>query len=73
MYYGGACCGWVIVPTSSNQFGWCLFRKELNRFLSGSNIVWVEGRTFDEAVGGGPMDGGGQNGKKSFKIRNQWK
>ena len=73
MYYGGACCGWVMVPMSSNQFGWCLFRKELNRFLSSSNTIWVEGRTFDEAVGGCPMDGGGQNGKKSFKIRNQWK
>jgi len=33
----------------------------------------VKGRTFDEAVAGGPLDGGGQVGKKSVKIRNQRK
>ena len=73
MYYGGAHRGWVMVPASSNRSRWCLFTKELDRFLSGSNTVWVEGRTSVEAVGGGLMDGGGQNGKKSFKINNQRK
>ena len=70
MYHGGARHGWVMVHASSNRSGWCLFTKELDRFLSGSNTLWVEGRTSDEAVGGGPTDGGGQNGKKSFKINN---
>ena len=62
-----------MVPTSSNRSGWCLFTKELDRFLSSSNSIWVEGRTSTEDVGGGLMDCGGQNGKKPFKIRNQWK
>ena len=69
MYYGGACRGWVLVPASSNQFGWRLFSKELDSFLSGSNTVTVVRRTSDEADGGGPMDGG-QNGKQSVNIRN---
>ena len=73
MFYGGARCGWVMVPASLNRSGWCLFTKELDRFLSGSNSVWVEGRTSTEDVGGGLTDGGGLNGKKSFKIKNQWK
>ena len=60
MYHGGARHGWVMVHASSNRSGWCLFTKELDRFLSGSNTLWVEGRTSDEAVGGGPTDGGGQ-------------
>ena len=67
MFYGRARCGWVMVPTSSNRSRWCLFTKELDRFLLGSNSVWVEGRTSAEDVGGG------QKGKKSFKIRNQRK
>ena len=50
-----------------------MFTKELDRFLSGANTVWVEGRTSDDAVGGGPMDGGEQNGKKSFNYGNQQK
>ena len=33
----------------------------------------MKGRTFDEASGGGPLDGGGQVGKKSVKISNQRK
>ena len=71
VYYGGARCGCVMIPTSSNHSGWCLFTKKLDRFLSSANIVWVEGRTSDDAVGGGPTDGGGQNGKKSFNYGNQ--
>ena len=67
MYYGGARHGWVMVPASSNRSVWCLFTKELDRFLSSSNTLWVQGRTSNEAVGGG------QNGKKSFKINNQRK
>ena len=73
MFYGGARRGCVMVPTSLNRSGWCLFTKELDRFLSGSNFVWVDGRTAAEDVCGGLMDGGGQKGKKSFKIRNQRK
>ena len=72
-YYGGARCGWVMVPTSSNWSGWHLFTKELDSFLAGSNTVWVKGRTSDEAAAGGPLDGGGQVGKKSVKISNQRK
>ena len=33
----------------------------------------MKGRTFDEAAGGGLLDGGGQVGKKSVKISNQQK
>ena len=33
----------------------------------------MEGRTSDEAVGGGPTNGGGQNGKQSVNISNQQK
>ena len=73
VFYGGARRGCVMVPASSNRSGWCLFTKELDRFLSGSNSVWVDGRTAAEDVCGGLMDGGGQKGKKSFKIRNQRK
>nr|POF08566.1 hypothetical protein CFP56_34641 [Quercus suber] len=62
-----------MVPVSLNRSGWCLLTKELVSFLSGSNSVWVEGRTSVEGVGGGPLDGGGQNGKKSVKIGNQRK
>ncbi|KAM4071309.1 hypothetical protein ACB094_11G052800 [Castanea mollissima] len=70
---GGARRGWVMVPASSNRSRWCFFTKELDRFLSGSNTVWVEGRTSDEVVGGNPTNDGGHNGKKSFKIGNQRK
>nr|POE73853.1 hypothetical protein CFP56_26831 [Quercus suber] len=73
VFYGGARRGCVMVLASSNQSRWCLFTKELDSFLSGSNTVWVEGRTSDEAVGGGLINGGGQNGKKFFKTGNQWK
>nr|POE68712.1 hypothetical protein CFP56_17592 [Quercus suber] len=71
VYFGGARHGWVMVPVTSNWSGWCLFTKELDRFLSASNIVWVEGKFVDEAVGGGSMEGGGQDGKKSFNIGDQ--
>ena len=54
---------WFIVPASSNQSRWCLFSKELESFLSGSNAGWVEGRTFDEVEGGGSTDGSGDNEK----------
>lgn len=50
-----------------------MFSKELDRFLLGSNIVLVKGGTSDEAIGGGPMDGGGQNENNSFKFGNQQK
>ena len=73
MYFDGAHRGWVMVPTSSNWSRWCLFTKELVSFLSISNTVSVEGKTSDEDVGGGLLDGGGQNGKKSVKIGNQRK
>ena len=33
VYYGGPCRGCVIVPASSNRSGWCLFTKELDRFI----------------------------------------
>ena len=73
VYYGGARCGWVMVPASSNQSGWRLFSKNLDCFLVGSNTVWVKGRTSDEVAAGGPLDGGGQVGKKFVKISNQQK
>ena len=73
VFYSGAQRGWVMVPVSSNRSGWCLFTKELDKFLSSSNSVWVEGKTSAEDVGAGLMDGGGLNGEKSFKIRNQRK
>ena len=71
MFYGGARRGCVVVPASSNRSGWCLFTKELDSFLSGSTTVWVGGRTSKVAIGGGPTDGGGHNGKKIFKTSNQ--
>ena len=73
MYYGGARRGWVMVPASSNWSGWRLFSKKLDSFLVGSNTVWVKGRTSDEVAAGGPLDGGGQVGKKFVKISNQQK
>ena len=33
VYYGGPRRGCVIVPASSNRSGWCLFTKELDRFV----------------------------------------
>ena len=71
VYYGGARRGGVMIPASLNQSGWCLFTKELDRFLSGSYTVWVEGKTVDVTVGGGSTEGGGQDGKKSFNFNNQ--
>ena len=50
-----------------------MFSKELERFLSGPNTVWVRGGTSDEAVGGGPTDGGGLGGNISFKFGDQRK
>ncbi|KAF3973051.1 hypothetical protein CMV_003495 [Castanea mollissima] len=75
VYYGGARRGWIMVPTSSNRSGWCLFSKELDSFLLGSNTVWVKGWTSNEDAGAGPgpTEGGGQFGKKSSKIRKQRK
>ncbi|KAF3954007.1 hypothetical protein CMV_020601 [Castanea mollissima] len=75
VYYGGARRGWIMVPASSNRSGWCLFSKELDRFLSGSNTVWVKGSTSNEDAGAGPgpTEGGGHFGKKSSKIRKQRK
>ena len=67
VYFGGAHRGGIMVPASLNRSGWCLFTKELDSFLSGSNFVWVEGKTVDVAVGGG------QDGKKSLNIGNQRK
>ena len=57
---------WFIVPASSNQSRWCLFSKELESFLSGSNVGVVEGRTSNEADSGGQSDGSGVNGKIFF-------
>ena len=73
VYYGGASRGWVLVPTSSNRSGWCLFSKELDSFLSGSNTARVVGRFSDAADGGGPTDGVGQNKKKPINSRTQRK
>ena len=68
VFFGGARRGCVMVPASTNRFGWCLFSKELESFLSGSNVGMVEGRTSDEAKSGGQMDGSGDNGKLFFKT-----
>ena len=59
VYYGGTRCGCVMIPASLNRSGWCVFQKELNKFLSGENIVSVVERTSDGIVDGGPMAGGG--------------
>ena len=50
-----------------------MFTKELDKFLSGENIVLVEEMTSDGVAGGGLMDGGGQNGKKMITYGNQQK
>nr|POE44928.1 transcriptional corepressor [Quercus suber] len=70
VYYDGPCHGCVMILASSNHFGWCLFTKELDRFLSGENTILVEGMTSDGAVGGGLTDSSGQNGKKTFNYDN---
>ena len=57
MFYGGARRGCVVVLASSNRSGWCLFTKELDSFLSGSNTAWVDGRTSVGAAAGGPTVG----------------
>ena len=62
-----------MVPASSNRSGWCLFSKELESFLSGSNVGVVEGRTSDEADSGAQSDGSGVNGKIFFKTDMQQK
>ena len=61
------------VPASSNWARWCLFSKELDSFLSGSNTVQVEGRNSVGDDGGGPSAGGGHDGKKLIKTGNQRK
>ena len=73
VFFGGARCGCVMVPASSNRAGWCLFSKELDSFLSGSNSVGGEGRTSSGVAGGGQMDGSGHDGKNFFKNGNQRK
>ena len=59
-----------MVPASSNRFGWCLFSKELDSFLSGSNTARVEGRNSVGAADGGSSVGGGHDGKKRIKTGN---
>ena len=71
MFFGGAQRGSVMVPASSNRTGWCLFSKELDSFLAGSNTVGVEGRNSGGAAGGGQLYGGSHDGKKLFKTGNQ--
>ena len=73
VFFGGARRGCVMVPASSNRAGWCLFSKELDSFLSGSNSVGGEGRTSSGVAGGGQMDGSGHDGKNFFKNGNQRK
>ena len=73
VYFGGAGHGCVIVPASSNRSGWCLFSKELERFLSGPNMAWVKRGTSDEDAGGGPTEVDGHRGNNSFKNGNQRK
>ena len=73
MFYGGARRGCVVVPASSNRSGLCLFSKELERFLSGPNTLWVKGGTSNEAASGGPMEVDGHRGNNSFKYGNQRK
>ena len=73
VHYGGAHHGCVMIPASSNRSGWCLFIKELDRFLTGENTVLVAGMTSDGVVGGGSRAGSGQNGKKMINYGNQRK
>ena len=70
MFFSGTCRGCVMVLVSSNQAGWCLFSKELDSFLSGSNTAQVEGRNSVGPAGGGPSVGGGHDGKKLIKTGN---
>ena len=73
MYYGGTRCGCVMIPASLNRYGWCVFQKELNKFLSGENTVSVVERTSNGIVDGGPMANGGQTSKKLINYGNQRK
>uniref|UniRef100_A0A7N2R0U5 Rx N-terminal domain-containing protein n=1 Tax=Quercus lobata TaxID=97700 RepID=A0A7N2R0U5_QUELO len=73
VYYGGKRRGCVMIPASLNRSGWCVFQKELDKFLSGENFVSVAERTLEGSVGGGPMAGGGQNGKQLIGFGNQRK
>ena len=73
VFFGGTRHGCVMVPASSNQAGWCLFSKELDSFLSGSNTARVEGRNSVGAADGGSLVGGGHDGKKRIKTGNQRK
>ena len=73
VYYGGKRRGCVMIPASLNRSRWCVFQKELDKFLSGKNTVLVAERTSKGSVGGGPMAGGGQTGKKFINFGNQRK
>ena len=73
VFFGGTRRGCVMVPASSNRAGWCLFSKELDSFLSGSNTTQVEGRNSVGDDGGGPSAGGGHDGKKLIKTGKQRK
>lgn len=59
VYYGGTCCDCVMIPASLNRSGWCVFQKELDKFLFGENTVLVAERTSEGISGGGLMAGGG--------------
>ena len=73
VFFGGTQHGCVMVLASSNQARCCLFSKELDSFLFGSNTTRVEGRNSVGAAGGGPLVGGGHDGKKRIKTGNQRK
>lgn len=73
VYYGGTCCDCVMIPASLNRSGWCVFQKELDKFLFGENTVLVAERTSEGISGGGLMAGGGQNSKKLINYGNQRK
>ena len=73
VYYGGTHHGRVMIPASLNRSGWCVFQKELDKFLSSENTISVAERTLNGIVGGGSMASGGQTGKKLINYGNQWK
>ena len=73
VYFGGARHGCVIVLASSNRSGWCLFSKELERFLSGPKTAWVKRGTSNEDASGGLTEVGGHRGNNFFKYGNQRK
>lgn len=73
VYYGGTCCDCAMIPASLNRSGWCVFQKELDKFLFGENTVLVAERTSEGISGGGLMAGGDQNSKKLINYGNQRK